>query len=167
MSTDESFLRQEVEPYIDTLYLKSPLLKRHRDSAVIHLLRTFEDWSRWGTLNSALKGEPIQFHTRLRWAHEAIPWALRWVWSDCPLEGSRSLDLNWDAYSEAVELMQLGFKYYQLCRCFILFSRGFIRVDTAKEQKRIRFSFRSQEEQERDAASLIYGICTLEPTKHS
>jgi len=163
MSADESFLRQEVEPYIDTLYLQSPLLKRHCDSAAIHLLRTFEDASRFGTLNSALKGEPIQFHTRLRWAHEAIPWALRWVWSDCPREGSRSLDLDWDVYGEAAELMQLGFKYYQLCRCFILFSRGFFKVDTAKEKKRIRFFFRSQEEQERDAASLIYGILRNDP----
>jgi hypothetical protein len=163
MSADESFLRQEVEPYIDTLYLQSPLLKRHRDSAAIHLLRTFEDASRLGTLNSALKGEPIQFHSRLRWAHEAIPWALRWVWSVCPCEGNGSLDLDWDAYGEAAELMQLAFKYYQLCRCFILFSRGFFKADTAREQKRIRFFFRSQEEQERDAASLIYGILRNDP----
>lgn len=163
MPTDESFLRGEVEPYIDALYLQSPLLKRHRDSAAIHLLRTFEDASRFGTLNSLLKREQIQFHTRLRWPHEAIPWALRWVWSDCPQEGSGSLDLDWDAYDEAAELMTLAFKYYQLCRCFILFSRGFFGADTAKDQKRIRFFFRSQEEQQRDAASLVYGILRDNP----
>jgi hypothetical protein len=36
---DETFLRTEVEPYIDKLYLNAGLLKRHRDSAAIHLLR--------------------------------------------------------------------------------------------------------------------------------
>lgn len=155
---DESFLRGEVEPYIDTLYLQSPLLKRHRDSAAIHLLRTFEDWSRLGTVKSLLAGQQFQFYVRLRWAHEAIPWALRWVWSDCPQAGSTSLALDWDAYGEAVELMQLGFKYYQLCRCFILYSRGFFGVETAKEKKRVRFFFRSDAEQRRDAASLVYSI---------
>jgi hypothetical protein len=49
---DDVFLRTEVEPYIDNLYLQSPLLKRHHDSAAIHLLRTFEDWSRLGILNT-------------------------------------------------------------------------------------------------------------------
>jgi len=159
---DDSFLRAEVEPYIDNLYLQSPLLKRHRDSATIHLLRTFEDWSRFGTV-PLLKGEEVQFHTRLRWAHEAIPWALRWVWSDCPQAGSASLDLDWDAYGDAVELMQLGFKYDQLCRCFILYSRGFFGVETAKEKKRVRFFFRSDAEQRRDAASLVYSILQDNP----
>ncbi len=100
---DESFLRGEVEPYIDTLYLQSALLKRHRDSAVIHLLRTFDDWSRLGTVKPFLAGQQFQFHVKLRWAHEAIPWALRWVWGNCPQAGSASLDVDWDAYGEAVE----------------------------------------------------------------
>ncbi len=160
---DDSFLRGEVEPYIDTLYLQSALLKRPRDSAVIHLLRTFEDWSRLRTINPLLKGQQVQFHVTLRWAHEAIPWALRWVWNDCPQAGNASLDLDWDAYGEAVELMQLGFKYYQLCRCFILYSRGFFGAETAKEQRRIRFFFRSNAEQQRDAASMVDEIVRDNP----
>lgn len=159
----DSFLRTEVEPYIDSLYLQAALLKRHRDSAVVHLLRTFEDWSRFGTAQSLLRNEKIQFHVRLRWAHEAIPWALRWVWSDCPRAHSASLDLDWDAYGEAVELMQLGFKYYQLYRCFVLYSRGFFGAEALKEQKRVRFFFRSNEEERRDAASLIYSILQDNP----
>src|SRR5579864_810982 len=98
----------------------------------------------------------VQFHTRLRWAQEAIPWALRWVWRDCPLTGSTTLDLDWSAFTEAHEVMELGFKYYQLCRCFVLYSRGFFCAETAKEQKRVRFFFRSGAEQRRDAASAIY-----------
>jgi hypothetical protein len=155
---DESFLRAEVEPYIDRLYLHTPLLKRHRNSAAIHLLRTFEDWIRFGMVKSASEAQPVQSHTRLRWAHEAIPWALRWVWRDCPQSGNPTLDLDWDAYSEAVELMNLGFKYNHLYRCFTLYSRGFFGVETMKEQKRIRFFFRSDVEGKRDAVSLIYSI---------
>src|SRR5579859_2060098 len=155
MPTDVSFLREEVEPYVDDLYLQSPLLKRHRDMAVIHLLRAFDDWSRLRTMKPLFEGKQVEFHVTLRWAHLAIPWALRWVWSDCPVEGSASLDLNWDAYGEAAELMHLSFKYYQLCRCFILYSRGYFGVETFKEQKRIRFFFRSEAEEKRDAASLV------------
>jgi hypothetical protein len=88
---------------------------------------------------------------------------LRWVWSDCPQTGSASLDLDWDAYGDAIELMKLGFKYYQLCRCFILYSRGFFGVETAKEKKRVRFFFRSDAEQRRDAASLVYSILQDNP----
>src|SRR5260221_823760 len=160
---DESFLRGEVELYIDNLYLQTALLKRHRDSAVIHLLRTFEDWSRLRTIKPLLKGQQVQFHVTLRWAHEAIPWALRWVWNDCAQEGDSSLDLNWDAYGEAVELMQLAYKYYQLCRCFVLYSRGFFGAETAKERKRIRFFFRSEAEQQRDAASMVSEIVRDSP----
>jgi hypothetical protein len=98
---DDSFLRKEVEPYIDTLYLQSPLLKRHRDSAVIHLLRTFEDWTRLRAMKPLLEGRQVQFHVTLRWAHEAIPWVLRWVWSDCPQGGKASLKLDWDIYGES------------------------------------------------------------------
>jgi hypothetical protein len=158
VADEDPFLRGEVEPYIDNLYLQTALLKRHRDSAVIHLLRTFEDWNRLRTMKPLFDGRQVQFHLTLRWSHLAIPWALRWVWSDCPQAGNASLDLDWDVYGEATELMQLGFKYYQLCRCFILYSRGHFGVETAKEQKRIRFFFRSQAEQQRDAASMIYEI---------
>ena len=54
--------------------------------------------------------------------------------------------------------MDLGFKYYQLCRCFVLYSRGFFGAETVKEQKRVRFFFRSSAEQRRDAASAMYSI---------
>jgi hypothetical protein len=160
---DESFLRGEVEPYIDSLYSRAPLLKRHRNSATIHLLRTFEDWMRFGMMKSALKVQPVQSHIRMRWAHEAIPWALRWVWRDCPRSGDASLDLDWDIYAEAVELMTLGFKYYHLCRCFTLYSRGFFGVETIRKQKRVRFFFRSDAEQQRDAVSVIYSILQDDP----
>jgi len=155
---DDLFLRTEVEPYIDNLYLQSALLRRHRDSAAIHLLRAFEDWSRWATVKSLLARQRVQFHATIRWAHEAIPWALRWVWADCPKDGSAPLDLDWDVYGEATELLQFGFKFYQLSRCFILYSRGFFGVEAAKEKKRVRFFFRSDAEQRRDAASLMYSI---------
>ena len=160
---DDFFLRAEVEPYIDSLYLHAPLLKRHRNSAAIHLLRTFEDWIRFGMVKSSLKAQPVQSFTRLRWAHEAIPWALRWVWRDCPQSGNPSLDLDWDAYGEAMGLMNLGFKYNHLYRCFTLYSRGFFGAETVKEQKRVRFFFRSDVEQRRDAVSLIYSILQDDP----
>ena len=102
--------------------------------------------------------QPVESYTRMRWAHEAIPCALRWAWRDCPQLGDPTLELDWDVYGEAVELMSLGFKYNHLYRCFTLYSRGFFRVETAKEQKRIRFFFRSDAEQQRDAVSLIYTI---------
>lgn len=164
MPADSSFLREVVEPYIDNLYLQSPLLKRHRDSAVIHLLRAFDDWSRLRTMKPLFEGKQVQFHTTLRWSHLAIPWALRWVWSDCPVEGNQSLDLDWAAYGEAIKLMDLSFKYYQLCRCFILYSRGYFGVETFKEQKRIRFFFRSEAEQQRDAASMVEEIVRDTPS---
>jgi len=160
---DESFLRAEVEPYIDRLYLQTPLLKRPRNSAAIHLLRTFEDWMRFGMMKSASKAHPVQSYTRLRWAHEAIPWALRWIWRDCPQSGNPTLDLDWEVYGEAVELMNLAFKYNHLYRCFTLYSRGFFRVEIIQEQKRIRFFFCSDLEEQRDAASLIYSIMQDDP----
>jgi len=66
--------------------------------------------------------------------------------------------MNWDAYGEAAELLDLGFKYNHLVRCFTLYSRGFFTAEASKEQKRVSFFFRSQEEQQRDAVSLIYSI---------
>jgi hypothetical protein len=164
MPTDGSFLREEVEPYIDNLYLQSPLLKRHRDSAVIHLLRTFDDWNRVRTMKPLFEGKQLQFHATLRWSHLAIPWALRWVWNGCPVEGNASLDLDWAAYGEATTLMDLSFRYYQLCRCFILYSRGHFGVETFKDQKRIRFFFRSKAEQQRDAASQVEEIVRDTPS---
>ena len=156
---DEAFLRGEVEPYIDKFYLQAPLLRRHRDSATIHLLRIFEDSTRFVTMRPfAPTNRDAQFHTRFRWAHEAIPWALRWVWRDCPVTDVAALDLDWSLYSEAHEVMNLGFKYYQLCRCFVLYSRGLFCAETIKEQKRVRFFFRSRAEQRRDAASAMYSI---------
>jgi len=161
---DEAFLRGEVEPYIDKLYLGTPLLKRHRDSAAIHLLRILEDSTRFVTMKQFEAGnKAVQFHTRLRWAQEAIPWALRWVWRDCPLSDVATLDLAWAFYREAHEIMDLGFRYYQLCRCFVLYSRGFFCADTVKEEKRVRFFFRSDAEQRRDAASAIYSILQDDP----
>ena len=44
---DEAFFRGEVKPYIDKLYLHTPLLKRHRDSATIHLLRILRGSTRF------------------------------------------------------------------------------------------------------------------------
>jgi hypothetical protein len=164
MPTDISFLREVVEPYIDNLYLESPLLKRHRNSAVIHLLRTFDDWSRLRTMKPLFEGKQVQFHATLRWSHLAIPWALRWVWSGCPVKGKASLDLDWDAYGEAIKLMDLSFKYYQLCRCFILYSRGYFGVETFKHQKRVRFFFRSEAEEQRDASSLVEEIVRDTPS---
>ena len=106
---DEAFLRGEVEPYIDKLYLHTPLLKRHRDSATIHLLRILEDSTRFVAMKPfSPPNQEVQFHTRLRWAHEAIPWALRWVWRDCPLTDVANLDLDWSLYGEAHEVMDLG-----------------------------------------------------------
>lgn len=162
--TDDAFLRGEVEPYIDKFYLQTPLLKHHRDRAIIHILRVLEDSTRLVTMTPfAATNQELQFHARLRWAHEAIPWALRWVWRDCPLTGSACLDLDWALYKEARELMELSFKYYHLCRYFILYSRGFFSVETSKERKRVRFLFRSEEERGRDAAAMIYSILQDHP----
>jgi hypothetical protein len=156
---DEALLRNEVEPYIDKLYLDKPLLSCHRDSATIHLLRILEDMTRFVTMKPFTPGyQELQFHTRLRWAHEAIPWALRWVWRDCPVAGPASLELDWTLYKEAHDLMDLAFDYYQICRYFVLYSRGFMCAETTKERKRVRFYFRSDPEQYRDAASMIYSV---------
>jgi hypothetical protein len=80
------------------------------------------------------------------------------VWRDCPVTGPASLDLDWNLYAEAHKLMQLSFDYYQICRCFVLFSGGFFGAETTKEQKRVRFYFRSDFEQHRDLAAVIYSV---------
>ena len=87
---------------------------------------------------------------------------MTWVWRDCP-EADSSLDLDWDAYGEAVELMELASKYNHLYRCFVLYSRGFFRAEIIKEQRKVRLFFRSDAEQRRDAASLIYSILQDSP----
>jgi hypothetical protein len=156
---DEAFLRTEVETYIDNLYLNTALLRSHRDSAAIHLLRILEDKTRFVTMRPFAPGnQELQFHARLRWAHEAIPWALRWVWRDCPATGPVSLDLDWNLYSEAHNLMKLSFDYYQICRYFVLYSRGFFGAETIKERKRVRFYFRSDPERHRDLAAEVYSV---------
>jgi len=103
-----------------------------------------------------IEGRELRFHATLRWAHEAIPWALRWVWSDSVQEGNGDLDLNWDIYGEATELMKLAFDYQQLYRCFVLYSRGFFRLAVQEKENRIQFSFRSESEEQRDALSQVY-----------
>jgi hypothetical protein len=158
------FLRKRVEPYIDKLYLESPLLKRHRDVAVIHLLRVFEDSIRIEPNEPfSNRDRDIQFHLRLRFSHEAIPWSLRWVWTDCPLAGQANLDMDWSAYRESRELMALSHKYYQLCRYFILYSRGFFLAETSERERRVRFYFRSETEQRRDAFAALDEIVRDNP----
>jgi hypothetical protein len=156
---DEDFLRKEVEPHIDRLYLRKPLIGRSRDSAVIHLLRVFEDASRLLKMRSlSSPNQELQFHTRMRWAHEAIPWALRWVWRDCPTRDKSNLELDWTIYKEARDLMNLAFDYYHVCRFFVLYSRGFIGAATTKDRKRVRFYFRSDIERDQDVASIVYDV---------
>ncbi|MGA8075696.1 MAG: hypothetical protein WB995_19630 [Candidatus Acidiferrales bacterium] len=154
---DKVFLREEVERYIDRYYLQAPILKRHRDVAAMHLLRVFDEWHRLaGITPFKTTNERLEQHARLRWAHDAIPWALRWIWSDCPVNNTVSLDLNWDVYAEARDLMELSSRYDDLCRCFTLYSRGFFTAETVKERKEIRFSYRSDFEERRDAVAFIY-----------
>jgi hypothetical protein len=154
---DDAFLRSEVEPYIDNLYRSSPLLKRHRDTAVIHLLRVFEDALRFGpghlTPNSR---EHLQSFLQLRFAQEALPWAMRWAWNDCPRDGAGSLELDWDAYREAADLLDLSFRYYHLYRCFVLYSRNIFAAEVDASEKRVRFSFISQLDERRDACGALY-----------
>jgi len=154
---DEMFLRKEVEPYIDNLYLQFSLLKRHRDTAAVHVLRVFDELNSsaemtpFGTVNRRLKQ-----NARFRWSHEALPWALRWVWSDCPATGFASLDFQQELFAEAQQLMDLSSKYYELCRCFVLYSQGLFTVETIREQKRVKFSYRSSLEERRDASAFVY-----------
>ena len=116
---DKGFLRSTVEPYIDNLYINSALLRRGRDVAALHLLRTFEDAMRAGAVRGLADGDDLRFFLSVRRAHEALPWALRWVWARCPSEEHARLDLDWDTYEEAGHLLLLSSKYYQLYRCFV------------------------------------------------
>jgi hypothetical protein len=153
---DEKFLRAEVEPYIDNLYRNSPLLNRHRDTAIVHLMRVFSDAIRFGTFQSIRESDDLQFFLKLRKAQEGLPWAMRWIWDGCPTEGIGNLELNWDAYEEAGKLLLLAFDYYHLYRCFVLYSRGIFAVQARPSEKRIRFYFKSEIEELRDASGALY-----------
>jgi hypothetical protein len=152
----DHFLRTEVEPYIDNLYRQSPLLNRHRDTAVIHLLRFFSDAVRFSTVHSVLSNGDLQFFLKLRKAQEGLPWAMRWVWSDCPIEGMGSVELNWESYEEAANLLELAFNYYHLYRCFVLYSRNIFGIEVRPGDKYVRFFFNSETEERRDAAGSLY-----------
>src|SRR5260370_40727536 len=120
--SDEQYLRGTVETYVDGLYLNSALLRRDRDTAVVHLLRAFEDAMRSNVVRGLDDRDELRFFQSMRWSHEALPWALRWTWAKCESAPEKRLDLNWTAYQEAGDLLKLSFNYYQLYRCFVLYS---------------------------------------------
>ena len=154
---DDAFLRAVVEPYVDRLYRSSSLLNCHRDTAAIHLLRFFDDAVRFATVHSAAStSDELQLYLRIRHAQEGLPWALRWVWSGCRLDGVGDLELNWDVYEEAGNLCDLSFRYYHLYRCFVLYSRGVFSADVDASSRRVRFAFKSQVEELRDAGVALY-----------
>src|ERR1700722_2299877 len=155
---DEQKLRGEIEPYIDTLYKTSPLIEIPRDTTVIHLLRTFEDSIRLGSYRSFLAGDEVQLHLGMRFSNEGLPWSLVWLWRECPVVHGSSLDLNWDLYGEASKLLALGSKYDQLNRCFTLFSRGIFDFETPLGKDEVRFFFKSDSDELRDEARLLYSM---------
>ena len=153
---DKGFLRSTVEPYIDNLYINSALLRRGRDVAALHLLRTFEDAMRAGAVRGLADGDDLRFFLSVRRAHEALPWALRWVWARCPSEEHARLDLDWDTYEEAGHLLLLSSKYYQLYRCFVLHNRGVFSADVDPAQRLVRFSFAIADDQLRDGVRQVH-----------
>jgi hypothetical protein len=156
--TDVEFLRNEIEPYIDNLYKDSALLKLDRDVAIVHLLRFFEDSSRFGSLITLSRGDRLQYYLAMRHAHESLPWAARWVWRDCPRVGVPSLALDWDAYGEAFKLMQLAHDYDQLVRCFTLYSRKIFSFELHRSSHLVKFAFTSKDVELKDGARALYSI---------
>ncbi len=153
--SDREFLRDTVEKYVDKLYLNSALLRQSRDVATLHLLRTFEDAMRSGAIRGLTNGEDFRFYQSMRWAHEALPWALRWVWARCSGEEGARLDLDWNVYEDAGQFLLLSAKYYQIYRCFVLFSRGAFSANVDPERRLVRFSFTSSENQRRDGVRQV------------
>lgn len=147
---DDQYFRGTIEPTVDTFYQTFPIMGVRRDSALIHLLRFFEDLSRLGTAPALQRGN-LQFHGYLRRAHEGIPWAVRWIWDNCPNDGDPSLELAWDKYEQAAKLFNHAYDYFHLYRCFVLFSRGHFRCRLSRNCARIKFSWSSKPEKVRDA----------------
>lgn len=156
MVSDEQYLRATVEPYVDGLYLNSALLRRDRDTAVVHLLRAFEDAMRSNVVRGLDDRDELRFFQSMRWSHEALPWALRWTWARCESAPETRLDLNWTAYQEAVDLLKLSFNYYQLYRCFVLYSRGVFAADMDSTRRLVRFGFSSADDQRRDGVRQVH-----------
>jgi len=152
----ENRLRSEVEPYIDTYHRGFPILRRHRDAAVVHLLRVFEDAIRLGAGQQIFAGDGLEFYYVMRWAQEAIPWALAWAWTECPLTGDPSPRLNWETYGEATALFNHAFDYYQLFRCYTLYSRGRFSAELDASGRRVRFEYATPGDVPLDTARQSY-----------
>ncbi len=148
--TNDSPLRREIEPFVDNFHKGFPLLARVRDSALIHLLRYFEDSSRLGMMAALSQGKELGSYLSMRHAQEGLPWAMRWVWEECPQVSGADLDIDWSVYEEAAKLFHYSHTYYQLFRCFVLYSRGYFSASMDRSVKRIRFLYANDSTMRRD-----------------
>lgn len=149
-------LRERVEPYFDGYYKRFPILCYERDTAVIHLFRCFEEALRLQSADPLSEGGARRLFGAIRWAHEALPWALRWIWSECPQGGQGNLAVDWRAFEDAGNLLKYGVHYYHLQRVFVLYSRNHFAAAYDPRERVTTFSFVSRDAQLRDAVRQLF-----------
>jgi hypothetical protein len=113
---------QEIDKCIDERILSLALLSFPHDIALIHLLRSYEDWNRIIIPKETDSAERNAMH---KCGQDGIHFAILWVYRFCPRTNSKpALAYQEKLYSDAYELFSAAMDYSSIWSFMSLIQRG-------------------------------------------
>ena len=140
----EKALREVEKHYLDVFYQQYSILKRPRDTAIVHILRAFEMMSSVGSAYEMWRGNAPGALTGIMFDKEALRHALIWVSGGCPEGGDVNQDASDPIIEEASELLGFARKYALLWDVHVCIGHRLLYVQYDERQKRFRFHHRDE-----------------------
>ena len=135
----ERALRKVEKDYLDVFYQQYRVLKRPRDTALIHILCSFEIQSFLTSASELRRGHVPSSFGQITYDKEALRHALLWVCKECPLGGDASQDTDHDIMVEVAELLSFARDYAMLWDVHVCIGHGLFDVRYDEAQNRFTF----------------------------
>jgi len=138
----EKALREIEREYLDVFYQRYDILKRPRDTAIVHILRAFEMMSSVESAYESWRANAPGVLSGIIFSKEALRHALAWVARDCSEEGDSSQSTDDSIMEEASELLRFARKYAMLWDVHVCVGHRLLHVQYDEQRKRFRFYYR-------------------------
>lgn len=149
------------EAEIDTAWQRLDIFQSDRPSALLKLITWADDRMRL----SAVKGLPFeaQFAIAVRYAQDALNFALRWIYQQCPKADAPIPEFVTETDAmQGRELLDYGAAYHAAVIAFTNLHQGRFKAFVAAKDPRITFRFESERADVDETAKRAYELDELQ-----
>lgn len=145
------------EDQIDTAWKSLDIFQENRARALLSAVTVADDRFRFAAIRGL--NPMVQFTSVVRYAQEALNYAIQWIYAVCPPSNSPGVELITDAdYLRGMQLLDYAAAYDSAVLAFTNFHLGRFDAFVAKKAPRITFRFVSTEADEDETAKRAYEL---------